>query len=131
MTKRQQRERKEFQQSVIDMAHTFGWLAYFTYDSRRSPKGFPDLTLVNDRSVVFAELKVGDNTREPDQIVWGDALEQIERLSSRYVNELYARLGIAPYDRPPIVRYFLWYPANWPEIEHVLADGRQYENHFA
>lgn len=47
---------KEWQAQVIELARTLGWHHYFTYRSKRSPAGFPDLVLWRDR-LVIAELK--------------------------------------------------------------------------
>jgi VRR-NUC domain len=50
---------RELQAQVLDLARMLGYLAYHTYDSRRSVEGFPDLVLVHERSgaLIFAELK--------------------------------------------------------------------------
>jgi VRR-NUC domain len=50
---------RELQEQVLDLARMLGYLAYHTYDSRRSVEGFPDLVLVHERSgaLIFAELK--------------------------------------------------------------------------
>jgi len=42
---------------VIAWARRDGWRVYFTYRSRRSPAGFPDLVLVRPPRLVIAELK--------------------------------------------------------------------------
>lgn len=47
----------ELQGFVVTLARLHGWLAYHTYDSRRSEAGFPDLTMVRDGRIIFAELK--------------------------------------------------------------------------
>jgi hypothetical protein len=50
---------KDLQDGVVKLARMLGYLAYHTYDSRRSAAGFPDLVLVHERSgsLLFAELK--------------------------------------------------------------------------
>lgn len=48
---------KEFQERLIYDAQASGWKVYHTYDSRRSTPGFPDLTMVRERRLIFAELK--------------------------------------------------------------------------
>ena len=40
----------ELQRNVLSLAAMTGWLAYHTYDSRRSQAGFPDLVLVRRRA---------------------------------------------------------------------------------
>jgi hypothetical protein len=47
---------KEWQAQVIQLARTLGFKHYFTYRSKRSPSGFPDLVLVRERTI-FCELK--------------------------------------------------------------------------
>ena len=91
---------KEFQSQIIEMAQLLGWLAYHTYDSRKSPPGFPDLTLVRER-VVFAELKTGKNKLTPEQSVWAKKLRDAKG-----------------------VEYYLWRPEDAIKIANVL---RKYE----
>ena len=87
---------EQFKQAVIDMARLHQWLVYHTYDSRRSAPGFPDLTLVRDGKLIFAELKVGKNNPTESQ--------------RRWLTEL-RRANCAVY---------LWRPCDWREIEQVL-----------
>tara|TARA_R100000656_G_scaffold3761_1_gene5301 strand:- start:134 stop:469 length:336 start_codon:yes stop_codon:yes gene_type:complete len=48
----------QFQESVIEMAtDIYGWEVFHDGDSRRSNAGFPDLVLVKDGKLIFAELK--------------------------------------------------------------------------
>ena len=65
---------KQFQQAVIDMARLHRWLVYHTHDSRRSDPGFPDLTLVRDGRLIFAELKTEKGKATYDQVFWLHAL---------------------------------------------------------
>lgn len=92
------RQEDLFQSHVRGLAQLYGWGPdYHTYDSRRSPPGFPDLVLVRPPRVIFAELKVGRGVLTPYQRVWRDALL-----------------------RCPGVEYFCWYPRDLLEIERVL-----------
>lgn len=63
---------KQLQDQILDMAKSLGWLAYHTHDSRRSQKGFPDLTLVHEkqRRLLFWELKSQKGRATPEQKVW-------------------------------------------------------------
>lgn len=49
---------KQWLATVIDIAHTYGWMCYHTHDSRHSEPGFPDLLMLGHGRIVFAELKV-------------------------------------------------------------------------
>jgi hypothetical protein len=61
---------------VAQLARLGGWLRYHTHDSRRSPHGYPDETLVHPgrRLVLFRELKSDDGRVRPEQERWLDAL---------------------------------------------------------
>ena len=72
---------KELQEAVIDLAHLFGWqVAHFrpAQNSRgdwRTPvaadgAGFPDLVLVSDTAVIFAELKSAKGRMSDEQKHW-------------------------------------------------------------
>ena len=80
---------REFQERIITLARTLGWLVFHTHDSRRQVRpgvfvgdsdaaGYPDLTLVHPRRhrVVWAELKVGSNKPTAKQQDWLDALAE-------------------------------------------------------
>jgi hypothetical protein len=67
---------KQLQDHTIGVARALGWLAYHTFDSRRSEKGYPDLHLVHPvRGLsLFRELKTRTGRISPDQKKWGAAL---------------------------------------------------------
>ena len=94
---------KAFMQMVIDAARLLGWRVYHTFDSRRSPEGFPDLVLVRDGRLVFAELKTERGKLSPSQQAWLAELEEV-----RY------QRGIEVYT---------WRPRDWEQIERVLRGG--------
>ena len=52
----------QFQGLVLGVAETFGWEVFHDGDSRRSNAGFPDLVLVKDGRIIFAELKREKNS---------------------------------------------------------------------
>ena len=87
----------DFQASVIELAGVLGWLSYHTHDSRRSSPGYPDLTLVRDDRLLFAELKRGRRKPTDPQTAWLEALGKAKRVSAH-----------------------VWRPANWIEIERAL-----------
>ena len=55
---------------VVDCARLYKWKHYHTFDSRRSPEGFPDLCLVRPPRIVFAELKSEHGRLTPAQREW-------------------------------------------------------------
>jgi hypothetical protein len=87
----------EFRQQVVDLAKIYHWRVYFTWASIHCPAGFPDLTLVKNGHLVFAELKTGRRKTTWEQQQWIAALEQV-----------------------PGVRVFVWRPEDWGHIERIL-----------
>ena len=88
---------KEFLQQVRDLAKLCGWLVYHTHDSRRSPEGFPDLVLVRNDKIIFAELKSEKGRTTSAQEMWLKALEKV-----------------------PGVDVYLWRPSDWDRVVEVL-----------
>jgi hypothetical protein len=67
----------QFQGLVLDVAETFGWEVFHDGDSRRSNAGFPDLVLVKDGRIIFAELKrEKDSYPSKPQMNWLALLSQ-------------------------------------------------------
>lgn len=64
----------EFQSDVVNAAKLFGLAVYHTFDSRRSEAGFPDLTIVGARGVLFRELKTDTGKLRKEQQYWLSAL---------------------------------------------------------
>ena len=89
---------KDFMDHLLDAAVPAGWMAYHTYDSRRSTAGFPDLVLVKPPVVIFAELKTEKGTPSTAQDEWLEKLGLCTDLSVH-----------------------LWRPSNWDEIEERLG----------
>jgi hypothetical protein len=97
----------QFLQQVIDLAHLNHWqVAHFrpamTSRGYRTPcqadaQGYPDLTMVRTRQLIFAELK-----RSPQSIVTPTQYEWISSLKDA---------GATVY---------LWTPEDWDEIVKVL-----------
>lgn len=68
----------QFRAELLKLAGMLGWLCYFTYRSKRSPKGYPDLTLCRER-VIFAELKSDTGRHRYDQKRWLEALRKAKQ----------------------------------------------------
>ena len=82
--------------NVRELAHTYGWLTYHTWNSRHSEPGFPDLVMVKDRRLIFAELKSGQGMPTAEQLTW---LKSLRRAS---------------------VEVYMWRPSDIDEIAEVL-----------
>jgi hypothetical protein len=91
-------EEDDWRHQVVIWARRDGWLIYFTWMSRHSPSGFPDLVLVRPPRVIFAELKTETGTMMPRQDMWGEQLLQC-----------------------PGVEYYVWRPHDEDEVKQVLA----------
>ena len=61
---------------VIQLARALGWRVYHTHNSRHSPAGYPDLTLVKGKALVYMELKMPGNLPSKHQKAWLAALNQ-------------------------------------------------------
>lgn len=93
---------KLFQQKIINLAKANGWLVYHTHDSRRSEPGFPDLVMVRNCVLIFAEVKTLKGKISTEQERWLYELSETETPT------------------------YIWRPSDWPEIERILEqEGRQ------
>jgi hypothetical protein len=71
-----QMSEKDWQEQVIELAHTLGYVTYHTYDSRRCEPGLPDLFLLRmapPRFVVI-ELKTTRGRITKEQRIWLNGL---------------------------------------------------------
>lgn len=66
---------KAFMADLKAFAVSFSWLWYHTFNSMYSDKGFPDVTMIKDGRIIFAELKRVGGKLTPDQQRWLDALQ--------------------------------------------------------
>ena len=100
--------------NVIAYAKARGFLVYHTHIAKRSTEGFPDLVLVRDGRLIFAELKKEKPEKcspsmhkkldpTPAQTAWLEAITSVG-----YAGE------------KGIVSAYLWRPSDWPTIEDVL-----------
>jgi hypothetical protein len=72
---------REWQAQVIRLAFTRGWKYYHAPDNKpingriqKVVPGFPDLVLVKDGNLIFAELKKETGKTSPEQDAWLEAL---------------------------------------------------------
>ena len=67
----------DLREQIRTLAHLYGWLMYFTQDSRRSPAGFPDLVLAHPEQgrIIYAELKSEKGRVTTHQAEWIEALK--------------------------------------------------------
>lgn len=63
-----------FQEAVVDLALRCGWRVWHDFDSRRNTAGWPDLVLLRDACLIFAELKSEEGRVTIEQWAWLDAL---------------------------------------------------------
>jgi len=101
----------DLQQAVIDLAHLLRWrVAHFRPAMTRGRwstpvsgdgAGFPDLVMVRDGHIIFAELKSTKGRVRIEQMVWLGALQLADG---------------------PTVRTYTWRPDDWfaGRIEEVL-----------
>jgi hypothetical protein len=89
---------EDFQAKLLAYAHQRGWLIYHPYRSLKSKEGYPDLTMVRLKRVVFAELKSETGKESNAQTEWRRALERVGGH----------------------VEAYLWRPSDWAGIAEVL-----------
>ena len=68
-------EESLFMPEVRRLAEANNWLYYHTADSRRSPPGYPDVTLARGDTVILAELKSKKGRVTKDQRRWISTLK--------------------------------------------------------
>ena len=86
--------------AVIRLAKEHHWLVWHAYTARKSPAGYPDLTLCHpsgQRPLIFAELKVPGGSLTLAQHAWLDALTLAQGKEVA-----------------------VWLPEDWPKIEARL-----------
>lgn len=65
----------QLQTAVIELVKLYGGRHYHSYDSRRSPSGWPDLVIVFPGRSMFRELKTATGRVTKDQQWWLDILQ--------------------------------------------------------
>jgi hypothetical protein len=89
---------KAFQEAVKRFAFDHGWMYYHVWNSRNSPSGFPDVTLIKNSQLLFCELKMPGKAPTAAQRQWLEALDRVEQVQS-----------------------FVWHPDDWGQIEMVIG----------
>lgn len=106
----------DFQQAIIDLAELCGWRVYHVANVRRRLRattsvGFPDLVMVRDGRIIFAELKRGPRDHP--------TREQREWLAQLAPTGLPCDQDGEHYEGKHVI-VCLWRPADWPAIEALL-----------
>jgi len=97
---------KELLGTVLELCEAHGWRVFHVFDTfpaaRVSSKGFPDLTMVKNRCLLFVELKSEKGKLSQDQMAWMVELGN-------------AAMGIDPH-------YYIWRPTELLDgtIERIL-----------
>jgi len=65
---------KLFQSQIRKAAIINGWRYYHTWNSMHSAQGFPDVCMVRDKRLIFAELKSAKGKVTPEQEQWLESL---------------------------------------------------------
>lgn len=65
---------RQLDEAIRQLCAGFGLLRYHTADSRRSPSGYPDLTITGPRGLLFRELKATRGYTSAAQSKWLDVL---------------------------------------------------------
>jgi len=101
---------KDFQQTVINLAVLNGWLVGFTFDSRKSRAGEPDLRMVHpvQHRMIVAECKM-----EKGKLTTGRYNKKGTWLNGQ--DEWAQALTDCPG-----VEYYFWKPSMLAEIEEML-----------
>lgn len=89
---------KAFSQTVVEYARLNGWRVWRPWLAIHSPRGFPDLTMVRDGRLVFAELKSDSGKTTEAQEEWLAELREV-----------------------PGVTAVVWRPSDWDDVERTLC----------
>lgn len=76
---------RELQSKVLSLAKLHGWIAYHTFDSRRSAPGFPDLILLRGERCLALELKRTHEHPTEEQLSWLRAFARVRFVDAAVV----------------------------------------------
>jgi hypothetical protein len=87
---------KQFERQIKELASMLGYAYYHTWNSIRSEKGYPDLTLAKPGRLLFAELKSDTGKLSDKQREWLEVLNAAG------------------------AEVYTWRPADWDGIIEIL-----------
>lgn len=93
---------RDFRATVIGMARALGWMGYHPWISIHSEAGFPDLVLVRDGKLIFAELKT-----------------EVGKLTEAQ-KEWIRQLALCMDKSTCVVDVYVWRPSDMDKIEEIL-----------
>lgn len=73
-----ERGRHGLQQQVMDRMEVYGWLAYHTFDARKSSPGYPDVIALRNGRRLAIELKREGEWPTSDQEDWLNAYADVD-----------------------------------------------------
>ena len=100
----------DWEKTIIKYARVNGWRVHHSSKVKTKTgwltpiggdKGYPDLTMVREESILFVECKTGMGRLSKDQEQW---ISQFKR-ATRGINNI----GV-----------HVWHPKDWPEIQRLL-----------
>lgn len=122
-----------FQKQVEGIARFYGWRIYHAPDNRPTgpgrrvqsvTPGFPDLTLVRDTELIFAELKRDSTYPTQAQRDWIADLARIGTAVDA-LRTLAADAGaLTPPEKQTRIEAVVWRPRDWDDIQDRLARYR-------
>lgn len=91
---------KDWQALIVSFARAHGWWVFHPHDSRRSEPGWPDLTLIRGRELIFVEVKKHNGKVSPEQ---ANVIEMLEETGAEV---------------------HVWWPKDEPEVRARLSQPR-------
>lgn len=85
-----------WQAVIVKYAQLHGWVVWHDNDSLRNDAGFPDLVLVREGRLIFAELKTETGRIRTAQHAWLSLLKHTA------------------------AEVYVWRPSDWPLVEATL-----------
>ncbi len=105
---------RDLQNAIVDAAHLYGYDVFharpaLSKNGWRTPvqydgKGYPDLTIVGNDRIIFAELKSAKGKLGREQEQWLEGLAKVASVTDR-------------------VRVCVWTPADWPDRVLEVLQG--------